>query len=155
MKHDALTDPNVTAGGLTRGIVPGGTALGDFLYPAPAERRVGAIIGWWERRRLPYNLIVGAVGLAPLTLGLLFTSLVPTLQPVDMIRAVIWWGGLANLCYTLGPAAEIALHKLFGPRLLPAGPLLFRAGVTIAVGVTLLPLIPLVIGFIVRILGLS
>ena len=151
--HDTLTDP--TSAELARGIVPGGTFLADFLYPEPAERRVGAMIGWWEKRRLPYNLIVGAIGLVPLTVGVLFTTLVASLQPVDMFRAAIWWGVIANLCYTLGPVAEIALEKLFGRRLLPAGPLLFRAGVTVAVGVTPLPLIPLTIGFILRLLGVT
>lgn len=152
--HKALTNPT-PADELARGLVPGGTFLADFLYPAPAERRIGAIIGWWEKRRLPYNLIVGATGLVPLAVGVLFTTLVASLQPVDMFRAAIWWGVIANLCYTLGPVAEIVLHKLFGRRLLPAGPLLFRAGVTVAVGVTLLPLIPLAIGFILRFFGVS
>ena len=155
MKHDSPTDSAIPAGGLTRGIVPGGTFLADFLYPEPAERRVGAIIGWWEKRRLPYNLIVGAIGLAPLAVGTALTAVVATLQPVDMFRAAIWWAVWANVCYSLGPAVEIALHKLFGRRLLPAGPLLFRAGVTVAVGVTLLPLIPLTIGFILRFFGVS
>ena len=151
--HDTLTDPT-TAGELTRGIVPGGTVLADFLYPEPAERRVGAIIGWWEKRRLPYNLIVGGTGLVTLTFGAALTAVVATLQPVDMFRAAIWWAVWANVCYSLGPAVEIALQKLFGERLLPAGPLLFRAGVTIAVGVTLLPIIPLTIGFILNFFGL-
>ena len=153
MNHDATPDSTSHAGGLTRGIVPGGSFLADFLYPAPAERRVGAIIGWWERRRLPYNLIVGATGLVTMTFGMLVTVVVSELQPVDMIRAAIWWGVLANVCYTLGPAAEIALEKMFGGRLLPAGPLLFRAGVTVAVGVTLIPILLLIIGTIATLLG--
>ena len=150
--HDTLTDPT-RAGELARGIVPGGTFLADFLYPEPAERRAGAIIGWWEKRRLPYNLIVGATGLVTLTFGAALTAVVATLQPVDLVRGVIWWAVWANVCYSLGPVAEIALEKLFGRRLLPTGPLLFRAGVTIAVGVTLLPIIPLTIGFILRFFG--
>ena len=151
--HDTLTDPS-PAGELTRGIVPGGTFLADFLYPEPAERRVGAIIGWWEKRRLPYNLIVGGTGLVTMTFAAALTAVVATLQPVDLVRGAIWWGVWANVCYSLGPAVEIALQKLFGRRLLPAGPLLFRAGVTIAAGVTLLPIIPLTIGFILNFLGL-
>ena len=151
--HDTLTDA-APAGELARGIVPGGTFLADFLYPEPAERRVGAMIGWWEKRRLPYNLIVGATGLVTMTFGAVLTAVAATLQPVDMVRMAIWWAVWANVCYTLGPVAEIALQKLFGGRLLPAGPLLFRAGVTVAVGVTLLPIIPLTIGFILIFLGL-
>ncbi|MXW56058.1 MAG: hypothetical protein F4Z33_01260 [Gemmatimonadales bacterium] len=151
--HDTLTDPP-PAGELTRGIVPGGTFLADFLYPEPAERRVGAIIGWWEKRRLPYNLIVGGTGLVTMAFGAALTAVVATLQPVDLVRGAIWWAVWANVCYSLGPVVEVALQKLFGERLLPAGPLLFRAGVTIAVGVTLLPIIPLTIGFILNFLGL-
>ncbi|WP_420633441.1 hypothetical protein [Candidatus Palauibacter sp.] len=154
MNHDAPTDTVLTEGRLTRGIVPGGTFLADFLYPAPAERRIGAIIGWWEKRRLPYNLIVGTTGLVTMTVGALFTALVAELQPIDMCRGAIWWGVMANLCYSLGPVAEIALEKMFGGRLLPAGPLLFRAGVTIAVGVTLLPILLFMIGTVATLLGL-
>ncbi|WP_420463277.1 hypothetical protein [Candidatus Palauibacter sp.] len=153
MKHDATTDATSPAGGLTQGIVPGGTFLADFLYPAPAERRVGAIIRWWEKRRLPYNLVVGVTGLVTMTFGVLVTVVVDTLQPIDMFRGAIWWAVMANLCYSLGPVAEIALEKMFGGRLLPAGPLLFRAGVTLAVGVTLLPILLLIIGTVATLLG--
>ena len=154
MSHEPSTEPVVTAGEVPGGIVPGGTFLADFLYPEPAERRAGAIIGWWERRRLPYNLIVGGTGLVTMTFGAALTAVVATLQPVDLVRGAIWWAVWANVCYSLGPVAEIALQKLLGKRLLPAGPLLFRAGVTIAVGVTLLPIIPLTIGFILNFFGL-
>ncbi|WP_419936255.1 hypothetical protein [Candidatus Palauibacter sp.] len=153
MTHDATTDSTSPSGGLAQGIVPGGTFLADFLYPAPAERRVGAIIRWWEKRRLPYNLIVGATGLVTMTVGAFFTALVAQLQPIDMFRGAIWWAVMANLCYSLGPVAEIALEKMFGGRLLPAGPLLFRAGVTLAVGVTLLPILLFMIGTIATLLG--
>ncbi len=154
MSHEPSTEPVVIAGEVPGGIVPGGTFLADFLYPAPAERRAGAIIRWWERRRLPYNLIVGGTGLVTMAFGAALTAVVATLQPVDMFRMAIWWGVWANVCYSLGPVVEIALDKLFGRRLLPTGPLLFRAGVTVAVGVTLLPIIPLVIGFILNFFGL-
>ena len=36
--------------------------LSEFLFPAPAERRTGAIWAWWEKRRLAYNLWVGTAG---------------------------------------------------------------------------------------------
>lgn len=153
MEHDATTDSTSPGGGLAQGIVPGGTFLADFLYPPPAERRVGAIIRWWEKRRLPYNLLVGATGLVTMTFGALVSVFVATLQPIDLFRGAIWWGLMANLCYTLGPVAEIALEKWFGGRLLPTGPLLFRAGVTIAVGITLLPILLMIIGTIVTLLG--
>ena len=40
-----------------------------------------AIIGWWELRRIPYNLIVGGVGFISLLLFFLFINLAHELQP--------------------------------------------------------------------------
>ncbi|WP_420633440.1 hypothetical protein [Candidatus Palauibacter sp.] len=121
MKHENLTDTALSSGGSTRGIVPGGTALGDFLYPAPAERRVWAIIGWWEKRRLPCNLIVAATGIVTISVGSLIMGLNGEFLPFIWLRAALVWAIMANVCYTLGPIAEIALQKLFVRRLLPAG----------------------------------
>ena len=133
-------------------LVPGGSALGRLLYPAPAERRTGAIIGWWERRRLPYNLILGGAG--ALSLGVV--NVVAALPPFGQTAGVPWFGVvvyglLANLCYSLGPAVELGLEKVWGGRILPAGPLLFRAGLTFAVGLTLLPIILVTIAYLLRI----
>jgi hypothetical protein len=38
-----------------------------------------------------------------------------------------------------GPAAEIAAHKIWGSELLPAGPTLYRMGLTFSVGLAPLP----------------
>ena len=155
MKPDAPTDSTSPGGGLTRGILPRGTALGDFLYPPPAERRIGAILGWWEKRRLPYNLIVGGTGLVTMTAGSLIMALNGEFEPLIWFRVGVFWLIAANVGYTLGAAAEIALHKLFGRGLLPAGPLLFRAGVTAAVGATLFPIIFIILGYIAMSLGIG
>ncbi len=155
MERATTTDLTLPAGGRTRGIVPGGTALGDFLYPPPAERRVGAIIRWWEKRRLPYNLIIGGTGFVTMTIGLLIMGLNGDFEPLFWVRSGIFWLVTANVSYTLGPIAEIALQKLFGRTLLPSGPLLFRAAVTIAVGVTLLPIIFIALGYLAMSLGIG
>ena len=48
----------------------------------------------------------------------------------------------ANACYTLGPIVESLAHKLWGREVLPIGPHLFRAGLILSVGITLvLPMI--------------
>lgn len=115
------------------------TSLGDFLFPAPAERSVGAIWRWWEGRRLPYNLIVGAAGL--ITMGvadLAFLILDPTEGPVPW-QAAVFFGVAANLCYLLGPTVEILAHKMWGRSLLPIGPALYRMGLTFSVGLAFLP----------------
>ena len=155
IEERTLTEPTLPGAGLTRGIVPGGTALGDFLYPAPAERRVGAIIGWWEKRRLPYNLIVGGTGLFTMTVGSLIMAVNGEFTPVAWLRGSVFWLVMLNVSYSLGPIAEIALQKFFRDKLLPAGPLLFRASVTVAVGVTLLPIVVMTLVYIAMALGIG
>lgn len=116
------------------------TALTDFLFPAPARRGVLPILRWWEARRLRYNLLVGASGLASLVAVRLVTWLPP--DPRTLLfdwRPVVVFGVLANVCYTLGPTVEIALHKLWGNTVLPAGPALFRMGLTFSVGLAFFP----------------
>lgn len=123
-----------------------------FLYPTPARRTVGGIFKWWERRRLAFNLIVGAGGAISLAgLGLVsWVTGIPMLldRLLDPIIPVAIW---ANLCYTLGPIAESLLHKIWGRKVRPSGPHLFRAGLILSVGITfVLPMIVMGAGFVVR-----
>ena len=114
-------------------------SLTEFLFPAPAPRRTGAIIQWWERRRLFYNTVVGAAGLVSMgTLTVAAALLNGTLEMVPWQPAVVF-GIMANLCYLLGPAAEIAVHVLWGRSVLPVGPALYRIGLTFSVGLALFP----------------
>lgn len=127
----------------------GDGALVRLLYPAPAERRTGAILKWWEKRRLPYNLIVGASGLATLGINTLVHGI-----PSGTLMAVVAVGVFANVAYTLGSVAEITVNNLWGKKVLPIGPVLFRQGVLFSVGLTfVLPMIILTIGAIANILG--
>jgi hypothetical protein len=115
------------------------TSLANFLFPAPAERSVGAIFRWWERRRLPYNLIVGSAGLITVAVAdVAFLFLDPSEGLVPW-QAVVAFGVAANVCYLLGPAVEILAYKLWGRSLLPIGPALYRMGLTFSVGLALLP----------------
>lgn len=136
-------------------VLTGHSALVDFLFPEPAERRPGAIIRWWEKRRLPYNLIVGGSGLISMGLYALAATIPPGPSGVIFAWApIIAYGVLANVCYTLGPATELLLEKIWGRRVLPTGPVLFRSGLMFSVGLTLvLPTILLVIGLVLRVLG--
>jgi len=131
------------------------TSIGDFLYPPPAERRVGAIIRWWESRRPAFNLIVGGSGLLAITFAAVGSVLPPNAPGFRIIfLPVILYGVLANICYSLGPAIEILLDKIWGRDVLPAGPALFRAGLTFSVGLTLVfPTIIVIVGWVLRVLG--
>jgi hypothetical protein len=128
------------------------TALTEFLFPSPAERHTTAILRWWEGRRLHYNMIVGASGVV--SLGVItFLSWLPP-QPRGMpfpLPVIVVFGVLANFCYLLGPVVELGIEKLWGRKVLPAGPTLFRMGLTLSVGLTLLPTVIAGIDWLFRI----
>ena len=115
-------------------------ALAEFLFAAPARRSTPAIITWWERRRLAYNACVGAAGLVSLGTVGFFSTLTggDEMFPQALIMAAVF-GGMANLCYCLGPAAELFFEKMWGRRVLPTGPALYRMGLTFSVGLALFP----------------
>ena len=115
-------------------------AVTEFLFPAPAKRTVGSIIGWWEKRRLPYNLMVGTAGVVSLAWTTLLVALPPIgATPFFPWQGVVAFGLLANACYLLGPATEILIEKMWGREVLPTGPVLYRMGLTFSVGLALLP----------------
>ena len=130
------------------------TELTEFLFPAPARRSVGGIVRWWESRRLAYNLFVGGAGL--LSLGIMeFVALLPPGLPGARVPllGVFAFGVMANVCYLLGPAIEIALQKLWGEKLLPVGPTLFRMGLTFSVGLALFPALLFMIAWVVQLVS--
>ncbi len=118
--------------------------LTRFLFPLPAPRSAAAIVGWWERRRPAYNLVVGTTGVVTLSLVRLLFALPPSASatpPFDgnLVAGVVIYGVMANVCYTLGWLVEGAMHALWGDGVRPAGGVMFRHGLVFAVGVTLLP----------------
>lgn len=131
-------------------------SLVDFLYPTPARRRVGSILGWWEKRRLPYNLIVGTAGALATGTFLLFAWLPPLsfggVITAEILIPITIFGVMANVCYTLGSVLEILALKIWGRDVLPIGPALFRMGLTFSVGLALLPALLSVIIWLARVL---
>lgn len=128
------------------------SALTEFLYPAPARRTMGSIIGWWEKRRFAYNVAIGSAGLA--SLGVAY--IVNLLPPGGFVMPSLWipilvFGLMANVCYLLGPVIELLIEKLWGPNVLPTGPTLFRMGLTFSVGLALFPALLTTIGWVLRI----
>jgi hypothetical protein len=115
-------------------------SLADFLYPSPAPRTTWGIVKWWESRRLYYNLIVGGAGLVSLGAFSFLMSIPPFAH--NLVFSWIPIAGfavLANICYLLGPTAEVFIEKLSRGKILPTGPGLFRMGLTFSVGLALLP----------------
>jgi len=118
--------------------------LSHLLYPRAAARSAGAIVKWWEKRRLSYNLIVGGGAGLSVVIGGLLWLLPPNDLPLEIIPLEGYLGFLflINLSYSVGPATEFLAHKLWGTHVRPVGPTLFRMGLTFSLGLTLvLPLI--------------
>lgn len=133
------------------------SALTEFLYPSPARRSALGILGWWERRRLGYNLFVGAAGTVTLFTAGLATFLPPfSTAPPDAFPwgAVVVFAVGANVFYTLGAVVEWTVEKLWGRDLLPLGPTLYRMGLTFSVGLALFPTLILIGVVILGLLGI-
>jgi hypothetical protein len=79
-------------------------------------------ITWWETRRIPYNLLVGATGVVSGTLCLITGILCEHFlgDPIGIpdplvfaLLAVVAYGVMANLCYTGGWVAELLVQKVW------------------------------------------
>jgi len=127
--------------------------LSHLLYPRAAARSAGAIVKWWEKRRLSYNLIVGGGAGLSVVIGSLLWLLPPNDLPLEIIPLEGYLGFLflINLSYSVGPATEFLAHKLWGTHVRPVDPTLFRMGLTFSLGLTLvLPVIVFVIQWVFR-----
>ncbi|MCL4865625.1 MAG: hypothetical protein KJZ47_07005 [Gemmatimonadales bacterium] len=139
------------------------TSLADFLYALPAPSRAPlAVIKWWESRRLAYNYMVGSAGLVTLA-AISMLKMLPGGLPGGgppagfLLGGALVYGVLANLCYFLGPIAELLCYRLLGEDAPRVGPVLYRQGLSFSIGLTLLPIllfgIGSAIGLVVRIFG--
>lgn len=118
-----------------------------FRRERPPERAWDVIV-WWESRRIPYNLIVGATGIAS-AMVILLTGFVTEHvggeaifvagSPLFEILAVILYGIAANLCFTGGWILELLSRRLWGTRAEAFGEIAFTWGTLCSVLVTLVP----------------
>lgn len=131
------------------------SALTRFLFPLPDYRRTPvSLLRWWESRRLAYNVAVGGAGLVTLSAFGFLSLLPPRIPgPVFVWRGVVVYAVLANLAYSLGWLAEMAMRVLWREKAPDAGPALFRQGLVFAVGVTLLPIPVMGLSWVARALA--
>ena len=131
------------------------SALIRFLYPLPtSERTASQLLKWWERRRLPYNLAVGAAGLTSLAVVDLLGMLPPHPHPFQVpVVGIVVYGVLANVCFTGGWLIDSALALAWKDEVRPAGPALFRQGLIFSVGLTLLPIVVATVDWALRLVG--
>ena len=116
----------------------------DHLSKRP-DRELGAteVIAWWEFRRIPFNIAVGAAGFAAIVITVCFSVAVGTEcgipdPPLFAVFAIIGYGILANVCYTAGWVVELLFIRSSEHRS-AFGAKAFRWGVLFSVFITLLP----------------
>ena len=125
--------------------------IGNVLFPPADYRRTTvSLLTWWESRRATYNVIVGAAGLVTLAAVRVITWVPPGVPFWFDWRPIVAYAALANLCYTFGWAIEAAAQRVWGDRCPAFGPALFRQGVAFSVGLTLLPIVIVSIGWVAR-----
>ena len=128
-------------------------ALARLLYPVPDLRRSPiTLLAWWERRRPAYNLIVGVTGLVTVATIEIISALTPSVTFHVPLVAVLVYGVAANVCYSLGFALETTFEWLWGNEVAPVGPVLFRQGLLFSVGLTLLPIAIVWMGWLAMVL---
>ena len=119
------------------------SALTRFFFRNEVTCRTPSeVIGWWEARRMAYNVAVGSTGLFTITAVHLIARLPPfpesiPLEPTLIVPVI--YGLLANVCYTGGWVSELWIRNMLGREMEPVGPTLFRYGFAFSVGLTLFP----------------
>jgi hypothetical protein len=106
------------------------------------------VIGWWEARRIPFNLIVGIAGLLSCVLiGIvgvgsffLFNSdFGSSGSPLGTVFLVFFYGIAANIFFTGGWVAELIVRKLWPVQADRFATLTYSLGVTFSVLLTVAP----------------
>lgn len=115
----------------------------------------GEVLQWWERRRLSFNLAVGATGLVSIGALRVLSALPPFAHDLSgpPLLAIVAYGVAANVAYTSGWILELALLRpLFGRHSGTVGATLFRYGLAFSVGLTAIPAVAAVVEFKLRLL---
>ncbi|MFN8653741.1 MAG: hypothetical protein U0133_17680 [Gemmatimonadales bacterium] len=132
-----------------------GSLVERYLFsPLYTPRSFWSVVGWWERRRLFYNVAVGLAGLVTTATALLLNVLTPgtpgpTGPPLMLIPV---YALAANLFYSLGAPIDLLLRRRLKEDAGPVAQALFRYGLAFSVGLTLLPIPLIVFGTIMMVL---
>lgn len=116
-----------------------GTLVERYLFsPLYSPRSAWAVVGWWERRRLFYNVVVGAAGLFTSCIAVGVALLTGHEGPPP--GAILVYGIAANLFYSLGTPIHLFLRRWLKTEAGPVAQALFRYGLAFSIGLTLLPI---------------
>lgn len=106
------------------------------------------IIKWWELRRVPYNLAVGAAGIFTLVVTVAVAAIASEKlgeplglpdPPIIAVFAVLGYGIGANICFTGGWLAEIVARKIWQDRVGAFAQISFTLGFVFSILLTLAP----------------
>lgn len=123
-------------------------------------------VGWWESRRVPFNLIVGSAGIFSCVVAgivglgsdLLFNSDfgLPN-PPAFALLGILIYGIMANICFTGGWLAELLIRKVWPHEADRFATLSFSLGLVFSVLLTLSPGIIIgaggILGLLAHLLG--
>jgi hypothetical protein len=108
---------------MTRRIAPLKSLRGSVLCRRDSPvNTVRETIGWWEARRIPFNLIVGGAGvltcivvvIVGLGAEILFNSEFGLPDPPGFaVVGIVLYAIVANLFFTAGWLAELAIRKIW------------------------------------------
>lgn len=134
--------------GLIRVLLSGLQQLANsrFFSRDVVNPNVWQTIGWWEVRRVPYNLLVGIAGV--ITGAVCFITALACEhflgEPIGAPNAftffvVLAYGITANVCYTAGWIAELIVQKLWPEEGKAFGKISFFLGLIFSILLTLAP----------------
>jgi hypothetical protein len=108
------------------------------------------VILWWKKRRIPFNLIVGATGflVCVLLFGIAVFSENKFGEPIGLtdpplfgVIAIFLYGITANVCFTGGWLAELFVKSIWKNHAQHFGEIAFLLGLFFSVALTLVPAI--------------
>jgi hypothetical protein len=125
--------------------------LNRLFSPSLLERPTGTTnawqtIGWWETRRVPFNLIIGIVGVLTVATGTLAMSVTNAFLETPLHRPdpplflfTLAYAVVVNLFYTGGWMVELLWCRLWPATKGDVAILTFRLGLVLSILVTTLP----------------
>ncbi len=119
--------------------------LSVFAWPKRSDWR--SVVLWWELRRIPYNILVGTVGIVSMILTFWLIVASGELEPgEDAIEPIAWFGLpflgaiFFNVCYTAGWAVELIVRSNLEDGDQPTlAPSLLTAGLALSLAIVLAP----------------
>jgi hypothetical protein len=115
----------------------------NWLFAIPeGHRTISSVIFWWEKRRIPYNAIIGICGMLSLVLFYKLTDMSGRFEAgEDAVEplALLVTPFVINFCYTGGWIVELAVKTLRPGYKLNLAPMLLKMGIVFSLIIVSLP----------------